>query len=262
MAYDTVKKWDTVKADETSPSQAFVGLIHNIIPVQPRDKVLDSSAASFFNHMHNKFILEAATRGWLDENFNGVKERGEVKSYMAGKLDWLGVNYYTRVVIKSKFSPIAYILIKTWKLPEIVPGYGLACEPNSVSRDGRPTSDFGWEVYPEGIRQALKLASKYSDYIIVTENGIADKEDKLRPRFIRDHLEQVKLAIEEDKIPVKGYLHWSLVDNYEWAHGFKMKFGLYAVNLETKERIPRKKSIEVLSKITSEGFDALTHISV
>jgi beta-galactosidase len=54
------------------------------------------------------------------------------------------------------------------------------------------------------------------------------------------HLKSVDTAINEEKIDVRGYFHWSIIDNYEWAMGFKMKFGLYAVDLKTKERIPRK----------------------
>jgi beta-galactosidase len=92
----------------------------------------------------------------------------------------------------------------------------------------------------------------YGKPIYVTENGIADAEDTLRRRFLVDHLEMLEKAINEEKIDLRGYFHWSLTDNYEWAKGFSMKFGLYAVDLKTKKRTPRK-SAEIFQKIIETG---------
>jgi len=63
----------------------------------------------------------------------------------------------------------------------------------------------------------------------ITENGIADAEDTLRRQFLVDHLEMLEKAINEEKIDLRGYFHWSLTDNYEWAKGFSMKFGRRSV---------------------------------
>jgi beta-galactosidase len=81
---------------------------------------------------------------------------------------------------------------------------------------------------------------KYGKPLYVTENGIADKKDALRPSFIIEHLKVLERAVNEEKIDVRGYFHWSLTDNYEWAKGFGPKFGLYSVDLETKSRKSRK----------------------
>jgi len=81
---------------------------------------------------------------------------------------------------------------------------------------------------------------RYKRPLYITENGIADARDNLRPKFIIDHLQTLNKALNEEKIDIRGYFHWSLTDNYEWAKGFSMKFGLYAVNLENKNRIKRK----------------------
>ena len=70
------------------------------------------------------------------------------------------------------------------------------------------------------------------------ENGLADSGDKYRAEFIKDHLKYVHQAIKEG-MDVKGYFHWSLLDNFEWAAGWKSKFGLYEVDRETFERKPR-----------------------
>jgi beta-galactosidase len=110
-----------------------------------------------------------------------------------------------------------------------------------------PTSDFGWEVFPEGILEALKLMERYERPLYVMENGTADSKDGIRPRFIVDHLQTLDKALNE-KIDVRGYFHWSLTDNYEWAKGFGMKFGLCSVDLESKQRVKRK-SADVYKKI-------------
>lgn len=251
IAFDLVKKFDRRRADQGSPSPAQVGLIHNVIPVSPLVPERDREAVDFFNHMHNVFFLEAAKSGWLDENMNGERDRGEVKGYLGNRLDWLGVNYYTRAVISSRKSLLARVFAGIKALPKLEEGYGFACKPNSTSRDGRLTSDFGWEVYPEGLRDAISIAHEYSDYVMITENGIADSKDALRPYFLIEHLKILENMLDEG-YRVRGYLHWALTDNYEWAHGFRMKFGLFSVDLGTKERIKRK-SADVYRKIIEVG---------
>ena len=241
-AYDAIKTHDTVKADADSSSPAYVGLIHNVIPAEPfsGDSSLDIEAASFMDNMHNHFFPRAIVRGWLDKNFKGVEEKGEVKDYLKHRLDWLGLNYYTRFVVKGRGNLLARIFAGIKAVPEIVPNYGFACQPNGTSADGRPSSDMGWEVYAEGLIKALKSMAVYEKPIYVTENGVADEKDAIRPDFIANHIEALERALNEEKIDVRGYFHWALTDNYEWAKGFKMKFGLFAVNLKTKERKMRK----------------------
>lgn len=102
-------------------------------------------------------------------------------------------------------------------------------------------SDFGWEVYPSGLRYVLDWAYKrYRRPIYVTENGIADAKDLMRERYLVEHLKQIHDAIDEDGVPVRGYFHWSLINNYEWSDGYKMQFGLFKVDMETKNRTPTK----------------------
>ncbi|MEM2930343.1 MAG: family 1 glycosylhydrolase, partial [Thermoproteota archaeon] len=87
----------------------------------------------------------------------------------------------------------------------------------------------------------------------VTENGVADSEDTLRPRHIVEHLRILEEIVSRKSVDVKGYFHWALTDNYEWAQGFGMKFGLYSVDLNTKKRIPRKNSVEAIRRIIQDG---------
>lgn len=131
--------------------------------------------------------------------------------------DFIGINYYTRHSIK--FS---------WRYPFI---RNIEIEPGTL------LTDFGWEVYPQGFLYLLRQIKKYNKPIYITENGAADAEDKLRKDFICQHLKFLHQAISEG-IPVQGYLHWSLLDNFEWAHGYEMKFGL--VEIERQNGLRRK----------------------
>ncbi|MGB9684218.1 MAG: family 1 glycosylhydrolase, partial [Candidatus Bathyarchaeales archaeon] len=142
--------------------------------------------------------------------------------------------------IRGKRNLLARLFAGIPAVPEIMPNYGFGCQPKSTSADGNPTSDLGWEIYPKGLLDALKSMAKFGRPLYVTENGVADEEDRLRPKFIENHVAVLEKALNEEKIDVRGYFHWALTDNYEWAKGFKMKFGLFAVDLQTKKRIMRK----------------------
>ncbi len=99
-------------------------------------------------------------------------------------------------------------------------------------------TDRGWEIYPAGIYQVLKNYQHYQKPILILENGIADEGDLQRKDFIKDHLKYVHQAITEG-VDVRGYFHWSLLDNFEWAEGYWPKFGLYQIDRKTFQRTPR-----------------------
>jgi beta-glucosidase len=96
-------------------------------------------------------------------------------------------------------------------------------------------SDMGWDLYPEGLTHVLVHLKKYEKPIYVTEAGIADKKDYLRGEYIKDLVVATYKAIEEG-VDVRGFLYWSLLDNYEWVFAYSKKFGLVEVNMLTKER--------------------------
>jgi len=141
------------------------------------------------------------------------------------KVDFLGVDYYFRQQLELSFLP-----------PFI-----------KISPPTGPISDFGWEVYPEGIYQILHSLRKLNLPIYITENGIADAKDQLRGDFIESHLKQVFRAINKG-FPVKGYFYWSLIDNFEWEEGYSKKFGLIEVDRATGARRLRQ-SAKVYEKI-------------
>lgn len=100
-------------------------------------------------------------------------------------------------------------------------------------------SDLRWWIKPEGLEYALLSLRKYRVPIYVTENGLADAKDVLRKDFIHDMLAACARAIEKG-VDLRGYFHWSLLDNYEWAQGFWPRFGLIEIDREHKlKRTPR-----------------------
>jgi len=129
-----------------------------------------------------------------------------------GYFDFVGINYYHHI--------------------------RLSCIPPFIRNEDKVVSDFGWEIYPEGIYHVLMNYKKYKKPIYVLENGVADAKDKLRKDFIINHLKYVHQAIYKGA-DVRGYFHWSLLDNFEWADGYAMKFGLHSVDRKTFKRTPR-----------------------
>jgi len=109
------------------------------------------------------------------------------------------------------------------------------------------TNDMGWEIYPAGIYCVIKYLTSFKKPIYVMENGIADAADKKRIKFIVDHLKHIHRSISEGA-DVRGYLYWSLLDNFEWAHGWAPKFGLYTMDRRTFKRTPRP-SVALYSEI-------------
>lgn len=111
-----------------------------------------------------------------------------------------------------------------------------------------PLTQMGYEDYPVSIGNVLrKVAESFKGELIVTENGIATSDDARRCEFIYEAVSSV-LAARDDGVPVTGYLHWSLLDNFEWQAGYAKTFGLIAVNRKTQARHP-KESLNVLGSL-------------
>ncbi len=115
-------------------------------------------------------------------------------------------------------------------------------------KEGTPRNDLNWEIYPEGLRRTLlRVHDRYGLPVRITENGIADRTDAQRPRFLLDHIAAMESAMQEG-VRVEGYYHWSFMDNFEWAEGYTARFGLVEVDFATMKRIPRP-SAKLYSKI-------------
>ena len=101
-------------------------------------------------------------------------------------------------------------------------------------------TQMNYEFYPQALEHVIrKVAEDFKGDLIVTENGVAIADDSRRMAFIAEALAGVKNCID-DGIPVKGYFHWSLMDNFEWQMGYRMRFGLISVDRATMERTPKE----------------------
>lgn len=144
-----------------------------------------------------------------------------------GHLDFIGLNYY----FPCRISCLGF------------------------SGEKGPLSDIGWEVWPEGIYHVLKDLGRYDLPVYITENGVADKKDRLRKDFVKKHLFWAHKAMEEG-VDLRGYFYWSLLDNLEWDKGFGPRFGLAEVGYETMERELRD-SARFYARVAKQGgFEA------
>ncbi len=206
---------DTVDADGDGAS-ARVGIAHHVRVFQPAtDSTLDVAIAGLTDEFFNEAIVRAAKEGRVRLSVPGEIEIDREVPGLAGSFDWLGINYYTRDHVRADPSDPA--LSKQY-----VP-------------DGRPTNDLGWDIYPEGLYLFLLRWAPLGWPLYVTENGIDDRQGDKRPGFLRAHVRAVERAVAEGA-DVRGYFHWSLLDNFEWAHGYAPRFGLYRVDFDDPER--------------------------
>jgi Beta-glucosidase/6-phospho-beta-glucosidase/beta-galactosidase len=218
------RAYDAVKEVTKKP----IGIIYANSSFTPlTDK--DSRAVDLAERDSRWVFFDAIVRGEL---------MGAVRDDLKGRLDWIGVNYYTRAVLRRR-QDAGKVTVS------VVGGFGYSCEPGGLSGDKRPCSDFGWEIYPEGMYNVLmRLHERYRMPMYVTENGIADEHDRWRSWFLVSHLYQVHRAMQAGA-DVRGYFHWNLTDNLEWAAGYRMRFGLVYVDYSTKRRYLRPSALVI-----------------
>jgi beta-glucosidase len=198
---------------------AAVGIALNLVLLEPSApwSLPDLLAARLASQAYNWTVYDAVASGQVRLWVPGLFDLDVPVAGLAGSADFVGVNYYTRNLIR--FAPGAAGRV------ERQPGPGAR-------------SDLEWEIHPDGLLRLLRAAwHRYRLPLYVTENGIADAAGTRRPGFVDAHLHAVAQALREG-IPVRGYFHWSLIDNFEWAEGFAPRFGLYRVDYATFERTP------------------------
>lgn len=191
--------------------------------------LLDRIPSSFQNQVFNKAFHDALVDGRL----NLVLKKAFVPE-AANTQDFIGLNYYTRELVKFDITK---------------PGemFGKRFYPKDALLSG---TGFIANV-PETMFEGLKWAHQYNLPIIVTENGVEDEKDLMRPRYIIEHLHQVWKAANYNW-RVKGYFHWSLIDNFEWERGWTQRFGLWGLDVETQRRI-RRPSVDLYEAICKEN---------
>jgi beta-glucosidase len=208
-AYKSIKK---------ARPEAQVGLVVHVALFDPPNpwNLVDVLIARMLNQNMNNSHFQYLTRGKFNFSIPGMVN----ESYSGGEkdaFDFIGLNYYTNHF--RLFKPLGKEqFIEITRAP------------------AERLTDMGWAIYPEGLYRSLKVIKGFtSKPIYIAENGIADAADTKRANYIEEHLLALNKAIA-DGIDVRGYFYWTFMDNFEWAHGFNSRFGLYKVDLATQKR--------------------------
>lgn len=191
----------------------------HVVPFHPRHRwsPADVAAARTLHRAYNVAPIEACVDGSFSFGLLGRGRRRTTHRELVGTLDFVGVEHDVRHLVT--IDPRA---------PE-----GL----DTGFDDRSEKNDLGWDLVPESLGEALRFVDRYNLPIVVTGHGTCDVEvpDRRRRAFLLDSL-HVLAGCLADGLDVRGYLHRSLLDGFEWVHGFAPRFGLYRVDPDTLER--------------------------
>ena len=185
----------------------------------------------FVNYFYNSSAIEFLRTGIFKIRIPGLIWIYHENMDAVNATDYFGLNYYSHNHLKIRFSLAEPFIMKY--------------------RDDDILTDMPYTLYGEGLYRAIKSVSVLDVPIMITENGIADAEDTKRALYIKRYLYAVSESIK-DGYNVIGYFYWSLMDNFEWAFGYDMKFGLFSVDYKTQKRSLRKGSNVFIEIINNE----------
>jgi beta-glucosidase/6-phospho-beta-glucosidase/beta-galactosidase len=241
--YQHVHQLDTVDADNDGTA-AWVGMENLAVEVVPLSKsAADADAAKHVDYLVNQQFLNGVVHGDIDLDLDGVAESHD--DSIANTLDFIGLNYYQRARVEAGgiYGHVA----------------PLNATPHYDVRDYDPTIPHGddyAEISASGERVEIEAYSKYGLPMMITENGMADADDDQRPYYTLQHLYEIGNAIR-DGYDVRGYFHWTISDNFEWAYGIDLKEGMYQVNF-TDPSFPRTptNTVDLFTQIgAAHGID-------
>jgi beta-glucosidase/6-phospho-beta-glucosidase/beta-galactosidase len=232
--YDAIKAADTTDADGDGVA-ASVGLSLSVAffePAQANEVSTDPAdvgARDRLAYVYHHLVPDSILGGTFDSQLSGSPD--EQHPSWAGRLDWLGVQYYSRIGVTGTpgFFPVVNAT------PCFKPLDFGACLPPKDPSFCVP--QMGYEFWAPGLYNVLvDFGARYKSLpLLVTEAGLATNVGERRAENVVRILEQIDRA-RQSGIDVRGYYHWSLMDNFEWAEGFGPKFGLYSVDLGSYAR--------------------------
>lgn len=226
-----------------------LGTVFNLQPIHPEtDTDEDLRAIELFDAVYNRSFLDPLLKGRYPEQTAGMLEfhiQDNDLSTIQQPLDFLGVNLYTRLLVKADKGSLI--------------GMAQAQPP-----DNAKLTDMGWEVYPDALyEQLIDLKENYDNpAVYITENGAAFPDvlenerihDLDRIAYLEAYLSAAHRAMAEGA-NVQGYFVWSLFDNFEWAEGYSKRFGITYVNYETQKRLPKDSFYWYQEVIQNNGFE-------
>jgi beta-glucosidase len=236
--YQAIKENDTVDADGDGIA-AEVGLslsVGSFVPARYNEVSADPAdlgARDRVQYIYHYLFVDSVLNGTFDADLDGVAE--EQLPEVKGTADWLGVQYYFRAGVTNEPA-----LIPVLELTPCFASFDFgACVPPVNADFTKCVPDMKYEYYEPGIYEVLKdYAARYPSLpLLVSESGLATENGERRAEHVVRSLEQIAKARDEG-VDVRGYYHWSLFDNFEWAEGFEPRFGLYHVDYATYARTP------------------------
>lgn len=226
--YDAIHEFDTIDADGDGVAAA-VGIPLSVaawVPArrgEPSTNADDVAAAERMRYVYHYLLVDSLRAGTFDPDLDGAGD--EAQPDWEGKLDWLGVQYYFRAGVTAQPATIAPV--------GLTPCFGPldfgACLPPADETHWVPA--MGYEYWEPGLAEILiDLGARWPDLpLVVTEAGIATEVGARRAENVVRTLEQIAHA-RRAGVDVRGYYHWSLMDNFEWAEGYEPRFGLFRVD--------------------------------
>ncbi len=239
--YDALKASDSIDADGDGVA-ASVGFTLNVAEWtasrknRPSDDPEDIAARDRVKNAYHYAFPEAILGGAFDSNLDGSYD--EPHPEWLGKLDWLGVQYYSRMSVSGDRAILpgvdAMVCLGEFDL-------GSCVAPEDETHF---VPSMRYEYYEPGIYNVLTdFGARWPQLpLLVTESGIATEVGARRAEHIVRSLEQIAKAIKEG-VDVRGYYHWSLTDNFEWAEGYEPRFGLFRVDYDSYARMPTEGAI-------------------
>ena len=218
-----------------------IGLVKNITQLDPlrRWHILDWYFSGILNDVFTNSTLNLFTKGEFDFYLPAMANISYENYDAINSLDFIGLNYYSRWHVKGQLN--------------LAEPFTFELRPQDIQ------TDMPYAIYPEGFYKAVKTIAKLNVPIIITENGIADDKDDRRSLFIKRYLYALFKTIEEG-YDIQGYFYWSLMDNFEWAEGYMMKFGLYDVDFNTQKRTLRSGSQSFVDIVNQQNADKRGYI--
>ena len=248
--YDAIKEADQIDATGDGVA-ASVGLTLSVgewVPArrnQPSEDPEDIAAVARLKQVYHYLFPEALRRGAFDPSLDA--SWSEAQPGWEGKLDWLGVQYYFRSGVTGRNGVVPRL--------RLTPCFGDfdfgACLPPEDPTHWIP--EMHYEFYAPGLYNVLvDFGQRWPDLpLTVTESGLATNTGARRAEHIVRSLEQIQRAINEG-VDVRGYLHWTLMDNFEWAEGYGPRFGLYFVDFDGDFSRRATEGADVLREITGQ----------
>ena len=232
--YDALKAADTRDADGDGKN-AEVGIVYSYSDIKANSTSADDvHAAADAQYFFHDMFMDGVVNGRLDDNWDHGPGVAPVRSDLAGRADFIGVNYYFGFNAKKFLAALSFV-------------------SKFISFDMTQSFD---ENHPHGLHDTLvRVSKRYNKPLYVSETGTKQDDAERGAAWLVATMSDTKRALQEG-IDVRGFYAWSLMDNYEWNSGMSWRFGLYAVDPATKARTQRSAALAFATMATARDVPA------